>query len=390
MMMILKLAFRNVIGAGLRTWLNVIVLSLSFVTIIGMQGLYRGMQDQAENAMIQTEYAGGQFWHPAYDPFDPFSLEESHQKIEGEAQTQVAAGNLLPILITRSTIYPQGRVTSALLKGIVPGQDIIDMPTQVLTANEEVIPAMIGTRMAKANRLSEGDLLTVRWRDTNGTFDAQDVQIVRIFSTIAASIDAGQIWVPLDRLQTMLKMADEATLMIQKKNVLPVDLTGWSFKDLSFLLVDFRAMVASKQIGGSIIYTILLSLALLAIFDTQVLSIWRRKKEMGTLMAMGMTRQQLIGLFTTEGAMHGILAAALGAIYGTPLLYKFAKEGWAMPDMVDSFGFTLGSKLIPSYTLGLVLTSSLLVLITVTVVSFLPTRKIAKLQPTDALRGKLT
>lgn len=33
-MLIIKLAFRNLMGAGLRTWLNVFVLSLVFVMII--------------------------------------------------------------------------------------------------------------------------------------------------------------------------------------------------------------------------------------------------------------------------------------------------------------------------------------------------------------------
>ena len=42
------------------------------------------------------------------------------------------------------------------------------------------------------------------------------------------------------------------------------------------------------------------------------------------------------------------------------------------------------------YTAGLVIATTLLVLIVTTIVSFLPTRKIAKLEPTDALRGKLT
>ena len=42
-MTILRLAWRNLIGARVRTWLNVTVLSFSFVTIIGMQGLLEGM-----------------------------------------------------------------------------------------------------------------------------------------------------------------------------------------------------------------------------------------------------------------------------------------------------------------------------------------------------------
>ena len=37
-----KLALRNLLGAGLRTWLNVIVLSFSFVVIIWMKGLLDG------------------------------------------------------------------------------------------------------------------------------------------------------------------------------------------------------------------------------------------------------------------------------------------------------------------------------------------------------------
>ncbi|MCF7801826.1 MAG: FtsX-like permease family protein [Candidatus Marinimicrobia bacterium] len=390
-MLLFKLAFRNVIGAGLRTWLNVIVLSLSFVTIIAMQGLYKGMQYQAEDAMMQVEYAGGQYWHPAYDPYDPFTLEDSHQPVSGAAQRAVAAGDAIPILFTQATIYPQGRVSSALLKGIPPEQEIMEFPSEQLLQSDHALPAIVGTRMAKSNRLAVGDYLTVRWRDANGTFDAQDVQIVHVFSTIVSSVDAGQIWVPLERLQSMLKMPNEATLLTLRQGLTdPPVLPGWDYKGLDILMADLREMVTSKQVGGSIMYLLLLFLALLAIFDTQVLSIWRRKKEMGTLMAMGLTRRQLIGLFTIEGGMYGVLAALLGALYGTPLIVWFATHGWEMPEMVDDFGFAIASKLVPSYSFFLVLGSTLLVLATVTIVSYLPTRRIAKLEPTDALRGKLT
>ena len=35
-MTVLRLAWRNLMGAGIRTWLNVVVLSMSFVVIIGL------------------------------------------------------------------------------------------------------------------------------------------------------------------------------------------------------------------------------------------------------------------------------------------------------------------------------------------------------------------
>ena len=56
--MIIKLAVRNLRGAGIRTWLNAFVLSLSFFTIIWSQGMYQGMQINATRNMIDMEIGG--------------------------------------------------------------------------------------------------------------------------------------------------------------------------------------------------------------------------------------------------------------------------------------------------------------------------------------------
>jgi len=149
-------------------------------------------------------------------------------------------------------------------------------------------------------------------------------------------------------------------------------------------------MVESKTAGSSILYAIFLALAMLAIFDTQVLSIFHRRREMGTLMALGFTRTKVIGLFTLEGALNGVLAALVAAVYGIPLLSWMARTGWALPGDTDSYGFAIGERLFPSYGAALVAGTTLVVLLTTAVVSFLPTRRIAKLKPTDALRGRLS
>ncbi|MBD3291073.1 FtsX-like permease family protein, partial [candidate division KSB1 bacterium] len=141
---------------------------------------------------------------------------------------------------------------------------------------------------------------------------------------------------------------------------------------------------------ASILYAMLLFLGMLAIFNTQVLSIFRRRKEMGTLMALGMTRLKVIELFTIEGAMQGVLAAVVAAIYGLPLLIYFASRGLGLPQSTDEYGFAIGEKIFPMYSAGLIAATTAFILIVTTIVSYLPTRRIAKLKPTDALRGKLT
>ncbi len=388
-MIIPRLAFRNLLGAGLRTWLNVIVLSFAFVAIIWNQGLLKGMNEQMARSIIDAEYGGGQYWHAQYDPYDPFTLKDAHGLIIDSLQTLIDHQQATPILIAQGSIYPNGRIRAVIIKGIIPEQSILSLPSQFLSTRDEELPVLIGTRMANSTGLKVGDNLTLQWRDVNGMFDARDATIVQVMKTSVPTIDNGQIWIPLNRLQRMTNMPDEATIIVIGKNIKPkASLVGWTFRDLDFLMKDIHEMVQSKTVGSSIMYVLLLFLAMLAIFDTQVLSIFRRRREMGTLMAMGLTRGKLIQLFTMEGALNGILAAIIASAYGIPLLSYFARTGWTLPDVADSYGFAIGEKLFPVYTAGLVFGTTVVVLIVTTIVSYLPTRKISKLKPTDALKGK--
>jgi ABC-type lipoprotein release transport system permease subunit len=390
-MLTLKLAYRNILGSGLRTWLNVTALSFTYLAIIFVQGIYSGMNDQSERLTIDAFYGGGQYWQNTYDPYDPITLNDAHAAIPNALRPLLDSQLAAPILMRQATIYPGGRFRSVLLNGIDPSQKVLTIPSAYLTRFDGTIPVLIGSRMAKSTGLQVGDNLTIEWRDVHGTFDASEVRIVDIMRTSVQEIDNNQIWIPLDKLQTMTALPDQATIIVLAKHSSPPqNFSGWQFKDLTFLLRDLHALIKTKTVQASMLYFILLFLAMVAIFDTQVLSIFRRRKEMGTLMALGMTRGNIIGLFTIEGAMHGILAVCTSAVVGIPLLAYIAKTGWQLPESVDSIGIAIGEKLFPTYSASLVLGTILLVMTVTTIVSFLPTRRIAKLKPTDALRGKMT
>ena len=386
----LKLALRNLIGAGLRTWLNVFVLAFILILIIWHYGILDGWNRQAVTDMIAWEIGGGQIWNENYDPYDPFTLEDSHSSIPRTLQAEIDKGNMEPVLITQASIYPEGRIMSILLKGIDPAQEVSELPTEILGGDHENIPAIIGNMMARNSKLQTGDLVTVRWRDTDGTFDAAEVEIMDVFTCNVPAVDMGQIWIPIERLREMTQMPGEATLLVTDQNYeWSGEEAGWVLKDHDFLLTEIEEMIRMKSIGGSVMYIILMLLAMLAVFDTQVLSIFRRQKEIGTYMAMGMTRLQVVRLFTVEGAMHAILAVVLGAIPGIPFLMWMAKAGFAMPAGTDTMGIAIAEVIYPAYSLGLVITVMLIIIITTTVVSFLPSRKISKMNPTEAIKGKL-
>jgi ABC-type lipoprotein release transport system permease subunit len=390
MKLAIKLAYRNLIGAGLRTWLNVVVLSFSFVVIIWLKGVMVGWDYQAKTDMTNWEIGGGQYWHSNYDPFDSFTLADAHAPIPNDAKDEIAKGNMTPVLIAHGTIYPQGRMQSIMIKGIDPKQSIFLLPTHKLDTVTDAIPAIIGSLMAKSLKLNKNDHVTIRWRDANGTFDADEVVITEIFSSNVPMAEMAQVYIPLDRLQAMLLLPEQATILTYRDGEMDrVPLEGWTHKTKKELTASVDRIIETKTIGQTVLYGILLLLAMLAIFDTQVLSIFRRQKEIGTYIALGYTRSQVVGLFTVEGTMHSVLAALTSAVYGIPFLAWQAKVGWTMPIDTSDFGMAIAQTLYPIYSVSLVVSTVLIVMLVTAVVSYLPSRRIAKMNPTDALRGKI-
>lgn len=390
MKLAIKLAYRNLIGAGLRTWLNVIVLSFSFVLIIAAKGILVGWDRQAKKDMTEWEIGGGQYWNENYDPYDAFTLNDAHATIPAEFSEEIGRGEMVPVLITQGTIYPEGRMQSILIKGIDPHQKLLKLPTGRLDTVAGAIPAIIGSNMARANHLNKGDLVTIRWRDTNGTFDATEILITDIFVTNVPTVDVGQVWLPLEKLQSMLLMPAEATVLtFRDREKHRADTGSFKFMSYNSLVKELEEMIKTKSVGQSVFYSILLLLALLAIFDTQVLSIFRRQKEIGTYIALGYTRGEVVGLFTIEGAMHAVLAAFVGAFYGIPLLAWFASKGISLGMTSADYGFAIANTMYPVYSVSLVTGTIIIVLLATTIVSYWPSRRIAKMNPTEALRGKL-
>ena len=392
-MLVLKLAYRGLIGAGLKTWLKVVVLSMSYFFIIWTQGLYIGMYNSARRHMIRDDIAGGHYRQEDYDPFNPLSIDDAHAPVPAELEPMVKRGEAMPVLIANATIYPGGRVKTVLMKGIDPAQKTVDMPVAALAGSSDNLPVMVGKRMAVKNGLKKGDVMTVRWRDRKGTFDAEEGVITEIMDTMVPTIDVNQIWVPIEKLRDMTGLRGEATVVVIGRDAeFPGKLEGWSFQTQDDLLADLKAGINADRTSLAVMLTMLLLLAMLAIFDTQILSIFRRRREIGTLMALGMGRFGVVSLFTIEGALVGVLAAGVGLFYSAPVLYYTAVKGISIPgsDKIDDYGFAIGSRMYGIFSAELIAAVVLMIMTVTTVVSYLPARKIAGMKPTEALKGRVT
>ena len=383
MKLALQLAYKNLLGAGLRTWLNVIVLSFAFIIIIFFNALLQGWNNQAKEDGIAWDFGYGHILNRNYDPYDAFTIQDGHGVIPENLE------NTTPILIQQGSIYPDGRMVSVLLKGIEPNQNILKIPSAKFKNASATIPAIIGKRMAEAANLKLGDEVILRWRDKNGVFEASNITIIDVFDNNVPSVDAGQIWFPLDKLQEMTNLQNEASMFVVNQNYKLKPLDNWEFVTQKSLLKDIEDVIATESIGSAVMYLVFLLIALLAIFDTQVLSIFRRQKEIGTYIALGMTRPKVVNLFTIEGTMYSLFAIVVGCIYGIPIFMYFNQSGIQMPEFSGDMGIGLDKPIFPYYDPIIIVLTVLFIILASAIVSYLPARKIARMNPVLALKGKL-
>lgn len=382
-------ALKSLLGNGLKTWLNVFVLSISFVLIIILQGILKSWSNQAIDDTVKWQIADGQYWNEKYDPYDYFSLDSSLCEIPAQMQSAVESQLLEPLIVSQASVYNEGRLSGVLMKGIRPNQKLLELPTAVLDTNISEIPVIIGAFQAKQSKLKINDVLTLQWRDKYGTFEASEIRVVGIFKTTIPDVDYGQFWLPYDRMVEMLVRPKSANLFIKSKEIEKMSVPGWSFKSVEELTASTVLLVKTKSVGSSVMYLIFLLLAMLAIFDTQTMSIFRRQREIGTMIALGMTQKEVVRFFTLEGTFYAVLAVALGTVWGMPLFWYMSVKGVSFGMSAADFGVPMADVMYSSITPSLVINTVLFIVIVTAIVSYLPARKIAKLNPTDAIRGKV-
>jgi putative ABC transport system permease protein len=389
--MIWKLAWRNIIGAGLRSIINVSIIALVIVGIIWTEGMYDGWMNTAERQSREWQNGDGRFTQKDYDRFDPFSWDNSSAVIPVELQNLIEKDKAVPILISAGSIYPEGRMVSLVIKGIPANQQVLRLPSASLDEEGDYIPALIGSNMAKSSNLKLNDIITMRWKDVHGAFNAADIRIAHIMKTPSMETDNDQVWIDLARLQEMKGIPGSATFVILKDSSgITLNNKDWVFESIDYLLTDMHNIMKTEMAYAYVIYALLIFLAMIAIFDTQVLAVFKRRKEIGTFTALGMTQGAIIRMFTVEGTLYAVLASILAATLGMPLFIYFGTKGWKLPDTYDSFGIEgLSDTIVFHYSPSMVISTVVIIIGVTAVVSWIPTLRISRLKPTDALRGRM-
>ena len=293
------------------------------------------------------------------------------------------------VLVQQGQLYPNRRLYPVQLRGIAMDQSLLNLPLAGLKSFEdkpgEVIPAVVGVKMARKAHLEKGDTVVLKWRDKGGAVDARDVLIVDVGDIVNPRIDDGVVWLRLDHLRSMTDREGEVSWVAVREYLGQVQ--GFEFQGIEMLMADLLAMLRQDRINSKILWGILMVLVCTSVFNTQILNILKRQKEIGTLMALGMEPQWIVRIFTLEGVIAALWALGLAVVLGVPFFIWFQGVGFDVTHLSEA-SFPVRETVYPDYQPREILVSVFIVMSLIIVSAWVPVKKIARLDPTLALRGR--
>jgi ABC-type lipoprotein release transport system permease subunit len=386
--MIFQIALKNFLRQGMRSFLNVLVTALAMVAVVFNLSLYNGFQDQAVRNMVSTDVAGGHYRTPDFDLLSPMEWEDETFKTP-DTLSGLPPSDKAEVLVLQGQIFPNRRLFPVQLRGIEIQQALLDLPLNKLlewkAPVDDVIPIIIGKQMAGKSHLHIGDGVVLRWRDRFGAVDALDAKVVDVVHLINPRVDEGVVWTRLDHLRQVTLRKGEVTWVAVKEFQGPIADT--EFEEPNILLKDILDLIEQDRKYAIIVWIILIFLAGISVFNTQFLNIFKRQREIGTLMAFGMPPNRVVRLFTVEGSLAAFSAVIVALILGTAIFGWFQIEGLDVTHLAESQIPIRENIFLKIEPLEVII--SMLVIVSIMIlVAWAPVRKISKVDATQALRGR--
>ena len=325
---------------------------------------------------------------PGFDLLSPMEWEDQTFQTP-DSLSVLPPNDKAEVLVLQGQIFPNRRLFPVQLRGMEMQQTLLELPLNKLeewnTPVDDVIPIIIGKQMDGKSHLHIGDGVVLRWRDRFGAVDALDAKVVDVVPLVNPRIDEGVVWMRLDHLRQITQRTGEVSWVAVKEFQGPVASTEFQIPEI--LLQDILNLIREDRKYAIVIWAILIFLAGISVFNTQFLNIFKRQREIGTLMAFGMPPGRVVRLFTVEGSLSAFSAVLVALVLGTIILGWFQSVGLDVSHLAESqipIRENIYLKIEPvEVILSIVVIVAIMIL-----VAWIPVRKISRVNPTQALRGR--
>jgi putative ABC transport system permease protein len=399
----LRLALRNVLRHRRRSGMALIAIASGVAALILATGfndwnfwMYRELAIRSQFGHVRVHRAG----YSDSGVADPFAYLLPDKAAEREAIMARRHVTVLAPRLSLTGLVSRGESTLSFIgEGVDPSAES-DLSRALLITDGENLAAndpngiIVGRGLADNLGVRVGDVLILLANTSAGGLNAAEVRVRGTFSTVAKAYDDAALRMPISTAQQLLRVAGAhawVLLLDDTRQTGPIvdalrrEFDGKAFEFVPWWqLADFynkSAALMDRQV--SVIKIIIAALIILSISNTMLMSVMERTGEIGTTMAVGATRLQVLRQFLVEGLVLGALGGLAGAVIGSVIGAIVSAIGFPIPPPPGmAREFPGGIRVTPL----LVADAFTLAIVTTLLASIYPAWRASRLQIVDALR----
>lgn len=353
MLPLFRVSLRNVVRQRGRTLSALTAIGFGVVAVLIAGGFIGWVLSEMRELSIRTWYGHLQvaregFWERgASDPaaFHISSEPAAIARLRSDPRVAVVA----PRLRFAALVSHDDTTLSFIGEGVDPraeaefGRSLIFLKGRGHNLSPDASNGVVvGQGLAANLGASLGDPLVLLANTPSGGVNAAEGSLHGIFLTTNAAFDDATIRLPLALAQSLLRVggvdswtillndsSDTATLVAELRAALaPEGLEVRPWYELADTYLRTEALF-ERQLGA--IAVVLGLLIVLGISNTMTMNVIERTAEIGTSMALGATRRDVLLEFVAEGTWLGLLGAGAGVCIAIPLAWLLSWVGIPLP-----------------------------------------------------------
>jgi putative ABC transport system permease protein len=360
--MLLKIAWRNLFRHRRRTLFSAITIGVGLMFFIVQNSMMRGVDRGSIDNMIELSTAAVKIHSRTYEQeqrsyplqypvpdregLKAFLLRQP--RVKALADRTVFLGRLsnyteeIPVVgtvvapATDTTVFSLVRYLEGGYFSGHNGQEII-----------------LGYELARELGVKVGDDITLAALTRYDSRNADEFRIVGLLrttdpnlnkSSVLITYEAANRFLDLENLVTEVNVRLERRVnfddLVRDMQELQAaiqqnypDLTASTFRELGAAILE---AVRQKSRFGVVFMLVILLIAAVGIFNTVLMSMYERVREVGVLRAHGLTPGEITRLFVWEGLLTGLLGSLLGVILGVGLNLPLTVYGYSIEKIMGS------------------------------------------------------
>ena len=264
---------------------------------------------------------------------------------------------------------------------------------------------MLGKDLADEMGVGADDYITLYALTRYDSRNADEFHIVGLLNTTDPNINLNTVlisyntadnFLDLENLITEIDVAVERRVSFSQFTNDVDELAQSIKKEFPELRVEtftelasaFLGITEQKKVFGSIMMLIILAIAAVGIFNSVLMSVYERIREIGVLRAQGFERKEIVGLFIWEGIFIGILGSLIGILLGCGFNFYLVIKGFPLDKFVgfQNSGIPYWGTLYGEWNVGAIIFAFCFGMIIALAASYLPSRMASKMEVTKALR----